>query len=65
MENEMSSQDIAEMLGALAQRRADTGNSRLAGARVAVQPGAGGSRFARMVIMLANGQTFTVQVEEV
>jgi hypothetical protein len=63
---EMSSQDIADMLGALAQRRAETGNSKLAGANIAVQSGpTGGSRFARIVIALPNGQTFTMQVEEV
>lgn len=61
---EMSAQDIAEMLGALAGKRAQT-NGSMSGAQVAVQPGPGDSRFARMVIALPNGQTFTVQVEEV
>lgn len=61
----MSAQNIVEMLGAAASRRADTGSSSLSGAKVGVQPGAGSSRFARMVIVLPNGQTFTVQVEEV
>jgi hypothetical protein len=62
---EMSAQNVVEMLGAAANRRAQTGSSSLRDASVAVQPGAGGSRYARMVIALPNGQTFTVQVEEV
>lgn len=65
MENEMSAQDVAETLGALAKRRAETDGSTLSGAQVGVQPGACGGRFARMMVVLPNGQTFAVQVEEI
>jgi hypothetical protein len=62
---EMSAQNVAEVLGSFVQRRAETDRSSLRGARVGVTPGSGNSRFARMVIALPNGQTFTAQIEKV
>jgi len=62
---EMSAQNVAEGLGALASFEATSPQGVLQGAQVGVQPGAGTSRFARMVIELPNGQRFTAQIQEV
>jgi hypothetical protein len=59
------SQQLAELLGALAGKDVTTPGSPIRGAQVAVQPGAGGSRFARMVVVLPDGMTYAVQIEEV
>lgn len=62
---DMSAQQFTDMLGSLVSRRASTPNSTVSGAAVAVTPVGNGSRFARMIVTLPNGQTFEVRTEEI